>query len=286
MAERSFFLQPDFLRFQGDYRWLEYEGIRMPVFGNGEWVSPLKAPFGAFELPDSTGYGAFVSFINHCIEQARREGIPSMEIQPAPDWYYRDKQVWIRQALLAAGFRELHADISYYLEIEGSFREKINFSERWKLGKAGRLGFIFRENSSPDWQAFHAFVLASRLRKGYVLSMTAAELETSSSRFPGIYRVREVVSPDGELAACALTVKVSDDTEYIFYTADRPDFRAISPVVMLHAGIYEAARAEGRRYLDLGTASLEGKVNKGIADFKRNLGGIMSRRSRFRLDVS
>jgi hypothetical protein len=49
---------------------------------------------------------------------------------------------------------------------------------------------------------------------------------------------------------------------------------------MLHRGLFDAMKSEGKALLDLGTASLTGNLNKGVADFKRFLGGVESRKCR------
>ena len=105
--------------------------------------------------------------------------------------------------------------------------------------------------------------------------MNREELENAFTRFPAAYKMWGV-SVDNQLAAMAITVMVNRDILYVFYTADDLKHRKLSPVVMLHEGLYRHCGEEKFRLLDLGTASLKGLVNSGVATFKRNLGGVAS----------
>jgi lipid II:glycine glycyltransferase (peptidoglycan interpeptide bridge formation enzyme) len=118
-------------------------------------------------------------------------------------------------------------------------------------------------------------LLDSRKRKGFELSMNQESLENVFAIFPENYSVFTVKNV-AELAALAITVEVNPDILYVFYTADDVKFRKFSPVVLLHAGIYDYAKNMNFRILDLGTSSLKGLVNSGVATFKRSLGGIAS----------
>ena len=206
----------------------------------------------------------------------------SLEIQLPPECYAGAEKDWLMPLLEEAGFQIVWTDLNFHLPVDGPIRRHLHRSERWKLNKSERLGFAFHRVLRPDWLQVHAFILASRIRKGYSLSMTPDELRESAAKFPGRYRVWQVLSPANELAAIAVSIDVSSEIEYVFYTADDPVFRKWSPVVMLIAGIYEAALAEKKQILDLGTASLKGMINPGLAAFKRFLGGQPSPKHRIR----
>ena len=280
LSSASLFLHPRFLASQGPFIWLEAAGVRIPVFGDKEWKSPLRAPFGGFEFLKGAGRLHCIELLSEIDRRAASEGISSLEIQLPPESYFLSDHPWLPGLLEEQGYKLLYSDTSFHLPLDNSFSSHLHRSERWKLHKAERLGFTFRSVAEPDWEILHAFILASRQRRGYSLSMTAVELAESSQAFPGRYRVWEVLSAAGQKAAMALSVHISENIEYIFYTADDPAFRFVSPVVMLHRGLFDAMKSEGKALLDLGTASLTGNLNKGVADFKRFLGGVESRKCR------
>ncbi len=282
MKAFPFFLEPAFLEFQGMHFLAETDACRIAVFGDSKLESPLKAPFGGFVLPDNASPNSMRRLIDKVDRYASSKNAPSLEIQLAPECYAGAEKDWLMPLLEDAGFQKVWTDLNFHLLLDGPIRRHLHHSERWKLNKSERHGFGFHLLPQPDWNQVHAFILASRIRKGYSLSMTADELRQSADKFPGRYRVWQVLSPSDELAAIAVSIDVSSQIEYVFYTADDPSFRKWSPVVMLIAGIYEAAHAEKKQLLDLGTASREGRINPGLAAFKQFLGGLPSPKHRIR----
>jgi hypothetical protein len=271
------FQKPEFLKRQGSYILLEESGIRIALIGEANLFSPARAPFGGFEFEAGTGPVEFSRMLNCLDEYAAKNKIESLEIVLPPDTYCPDRSGWVLDLLSDFDYKPVYRDLNFHLDTSGSFHSNLHRSERWKLKKAEREGFEFKQIVNPDWDFVHSFVLASRERKGYKLSMTKTALEDSYFSFPGVYRVWRV-DKDLECAAIAVTVTVCEEIEYIFYTADDLKFRRFSPVVMLHDGLFKQALIEKRRILDMGTASLMGEVNQGVADFKQFLGGIEGNR--------
>lgn len=278
----GFFLESGFLHWQGPFTELRSDGISIALFGNREWISPLRAPYGGFVFNGGFSPDAFRSFLKLLDQKAQDSDVSSLEIQAPSEYSFKGDFKEFSKILEQNGFEQKFTDLNFHLPIDRPFVKHLHRSERWKYMKSMRLGFSFRQVLQPDLHLVYNFILASRLRKGYQLSMSREALASVFTAFPERYRVWEVLSPEGKLAALAVSVWVSNEVEYLFYTADDPQFRQVSPVVMLHEGIYKAISEEGKVILDLGTASLHGDVNKGVADFKRFLGGIESRKIRFR----
>jgi lipid II:glycine glycyltransferase (peptidoglycan interpeptide bridge formation enzyme) len=67
-------------------------------------------------------------------------------------------------------------------------------------------------------------------------------------------------------------MRFNRDVVYIFYWCDVAGFSGVSPIVLLAETIYEHARTEGARWMDIGTSTNEGSPNYGLIHFKRNLG--------------
>lgn len=282
MKPIPFFLQRRFLDFQGKYILAETAGFQIALYGEKNLTSPLKAPFGGFWTTENPTPAGLQRLIERIDLHAANTNARSLEIQLAPECYYDPEMRSLVPLLTKAGFQQQWTDLNFHLPVGEPIRRHLHRSERWKLNKSERLEFSFRQVLKADWHQVHSFILASRLRKGYGLSMTEDELRESEHYFPEHYRVWEVVEASGKTAALAVSVQISSSIEYVFYTADDPAWRRWSPVVMLIAGIYETVRLEGKQVLDLGTASQKGIVNHGVAAFKRFLGGIPSAKIRVR----
>lgn len=60
--------------------------------------------------------------------------------------------------------------------------------------------------------------------------------------------------------------------------ADHAEYRSLSPIAMLCEEIVKDSRSKNIKIVDLGTASLQGELDEGLARFKRNLGAIATQK--------
>lgn len=277
---RYFFHSPAFLKNQGLYHTAESRrgDFSVKIFWfkqQREGFSPLRAPFGGLDYTGTWSLDAASDLIVRLMAELKEEKIQTFVMTQSPDAYQPEENLSFARLLLETGFELQHQDINFHLLVNQSFRKHLHRSERWKLNKLIRHGFVFQKEEAISWEMVYPFFLESRIRKGYELSMSRESLERVFAMFPEQYSLFSVLK-DGEPAAMAITVEVNSDILYVFYTADDLKFRKFSPVVLLHAGIYDYAAARKIRLLDLGTCSLRGMVNSGVATFKRSLGGIAS----------
>jgi hypothetical protein len=216
---------------------------------------------------------------------ARKEKVHTAQIVFPPDCYQPEINVWLHPLMVSAGYQIAWQDLNFHSELSPSFETGLHRSERWKLKKSLQSGYEFRMIEDPDWEFVYRFLLESRQRKGYQLSMEREDLEKTCRLFPDAYRMSGVFFQD-QCVALALTIQVNEEIEYVFYTADDVNHRKLSPVVLLHHGLATHCREKGIRMLDLGTSSIKGVVNSGVATFKRNLGATASLKSTFQRKFS
>lgn len=285
MYPSFFFLQHEFLTWQGHHQIIREGNIALPIFlKDGLAFSPFAAPFGGFQCKGIVSESEFRRFLKVLPSELRRIRANGLRLVLPPDSYQPEWHIWLIPLLKEVGFKVVWQDLNFHLENKGSFSSRLHRSERWKRNKSLREGFEFSVLDRPDWNQLYPFLLESRKRKGYFLSMSQEALEATVSRFEKEYTISSV-NINGELAALGVTVKVSPEIEYVFYTADALKHRKLSPVVLLHEGIYNYTNSRSVRLLDLGTASLKGIVNSGVATFKRNLGGIASVKTTLQLTL-
>ena len=101
--------------------------------------------------------------------------------------------------------------------------------------------------------------------------MSLEQLQTSINAMPEHYLLFGVYDGN-KLIAAAVSVRISRDIMYNFYHGDDVSYRSTSPIVMLVAGIYQYCQQKNISILDLGISSVEGQINQGLFDFKKNLG--------------
>ena len=279
------FLQSEFLAWQGQHHVIRDGNISLPFYlKDGFALAPLAAPFGGFRFHGLVSESEVRRFLRILPSELKRFRVTGLRLVLPPDAYHPEWHIWLLPLLKEAGCKVVWQDLNFHLEQTGTFGSRLHRSERWKRNKSLREGYQFKILSDPDWNQLYPFLLESRKRKGYFLSMTKEALEATVNRFRTHYKISGVYQGT-QLAALGVTVRVSPEVEYVFYTADSLDHRKLSPVVLLHEGIYEDMSGNSRGILDLGTASLKGIVNSGVATFKRNLGGIASVKTTLQLTL-
>lgn len=285
MADQYFYNTDPFLSNQGEPCIMELsQGIsnaRIAWFKkNAEGFSPLKAPFGSIEIQGPYSNSLTNQLIEKLLARLRDEKVTSITITMPPDGYNKEAGFLISKAYENYGFNILFQDFNFHIEVNSEFRKHLHRSERWKLNKSIREGYTFRKVEIPDWEETFNLLQESRERKGFLLSMDRLSLEKSFKDFPEKYQLFSVLK-DEKTVAIAVTIRVNKEILYVFYTADSLIHRKLSPVVLLHNGIYQYCISEKIEILDLGTCSLKGQVNSGVANFKKNLGGIVSLKNTF-----
>ena len=290
LNSRYLFLTEPFLKQQGDFRLISTSsGLSSAVFPfyteAGRILSPVKAPFGSFQFQNEPRPDLVTGILTQLETLARKEKIHTIQIVLPPDCYQPEVNVWLQPLIVSAGYQIVWQDLNFHRELTTSFETGLHRSERWKLRKSLQSGYEFRMILKPDWEFAYRFLLDSRQRKGYQLSMERDDLERTFQLFPDAYRMSGVFIED-QCVALAVSIQVNEEMEYVFYTADDVKHRKLSPVVLLHYGLANYCREKGARMLDLGTSSIKGVVNSGVATFKRNLGATASLKSTFQRKFS
>jgi hypothetical protein len=284
------FLTEPFLKQQGDLQLLKASSdgsaVEFPFYiDKGRILSPAKAPFGSFLFQNEPRPELVSEVLIQLESLARKEKIHTIQIVFPPDCYQPEINVWLQPLLVSAGYQIAWQDLNFHRQLTVPFETGLHRSERWKLRKALQLGYEFRLIANPDWDFIYRFLLESRERKGYHLSMEKEDLERTCRLFSKEYRLSGVFF-QSQCVALALSILVNEEIEYVFYTADDVHHRKLSPVVLLHQGLANHCREKGVRMLDLGTSSMKGVVNSGVATFKRNLGATASLKSTFQRKLS
>ena len=148
----------------------------------------------------------------------------------------------------------------------------LHHSEKRRLRKCLRAGFIFEENMAIDLLGVYEFIRESRLSRGYTLSLDWDSFQRLFHYFPDACKVFSVKDKE-HCVAMTVAIVVNQQTLYNFYPASELAYQHFSPMVLLTQGLYTYCQERAIRLLDLGTAMLgPGKPNYGLMRFKQNLG--------------
>ncbi len=236
--------------------------------------SPGQAPFGAVQAVPGVPVAALHQLLAAAEAALYRRGQRRLALRGHPFCYDPAAAAQLAEVLRQRGYAVPLAEQNYHLESARDFAAHLHSSERRRLHKCQRHGFVFEQEPPLLLPAAHAFIAACRQERGQAAPLPLPRLQALFRAFPREHFLFSVRTPAGEWAALTLAIRVGERVLYNFYPASPLRFNAFSPVVLLTAGLHEFARANGVAVLDLGTSTLGGQPNVSLLQFKRHLGGV------------
>jgi hypothetical protein len=239
----------------------------------GVFRSPRLGTFGSFDFKDPPCLELVEFFADEAERTLRDRGATQITIVSPPFAHVPELSHLVFLALHNRGYRATPHSLNQSVRLDDRpFASRVNNGRRRRLRRARELGLEARKLTSlSELSDAYELILENRRRKGYRLSMTWDSIremrEVFGDRVYGFGVFRE-----SRPAAASITIRVSRDVVYVFYWGDVAEFADVSPIVLLAETIYEHARAEGARWMDLGTSTNEGAPNYGLIRFKRILG--------------
>ena len=250
-----------------------------------EAMSPLRSPFGSFEMSDQMETEVLYHSMGVIHQQLEDRGIKRVRIVNYPQVYHPAHAAQTGYVLLNHGYKVAGVDINHHLLIGWrEFEQGLHLMEKRKLKKCLNQSFCFREAPINHLEEVYQFVLNCRKERGQTLSLSLEELTPMVKAFPHNYQLFEVIHEE-EMAAASISVKVHSKILYNFYPASSKKYHSFSPMVFLLKHQYEYCRQRQYRILDLGTSTLEGKPNLNLIQFKENVGGIPSMKITYQKDL-
>ena len=284
---------------------------------NKNGLSPKRGSYGSFEISEKLTISSLQNFIKSIINFCKELDLEKIEIKHFPTCYDVKRSEIIERALLQSGFTILLNYENQYLEItDSSFETKLHSSEKRRLQKCFKAGFIFEEIQQPDIEQVYNFISKNRSELGYKVTFELEDLQTWFRLFCGfscsgfaiqnqidigcsgfviqsqinedlqsisknIYQVF-CVKENQKIIALTLTVNVAEGILYNFCPADDLAYRTFSPAVLLTKGLYEYCQKKKIKCLDLGVSiDSEGQSKPDLLRFKKNLGAVNSEKRVF-----
>jgi hypothetical protein len=239
----------------------------------GVFRSPRLGTFGSFDFNEPPCLELVEFFADETERILRGRGATQITIISPPFAHGPELSHLVFLALHNRGYLATPHSLNQSIRLDDrSFASRVNNGRRRRLRRARELGLEARKLTSlSELSDAYELILENRRRKGYTLSMTWDSIremrEIFGDRIYGFGVFRET-----QAAAASITIRVNRDVVYVFYWGDVSGFSDVSPIVLLAETIYEHARAEGARWMDLGTSTNDGAPNYGLIRFKRILG--------------
>jgi len=177
------------------------------------------------------------------------------------------------------------SDHSFHIVTNDWDLNLLSKGNRKKIRQCQEQDVQFRRGTNDDLPQIYDLIRRNRISKGVTPSISLEQLMTAVRTFPNEYQLFALYLSD-DLIASAVTVMITPDIRYVYMWADDDNFRVLSPVAMLCKEIVEDSQKNGIQIVDLGTASVAGVLDLGLARFKLNLGAIQTPKPTFAFDLS
>ncbi len=233
--------------------------------------SPVKAPFGSFDISKDVAGNEFEKWIDFILQDLTEKGVREIAIKHYPSIYQKTQTAQIKKLLAKKEFKRSKEIASVIAVDRSTFESKIVVAKKQKLRKCLER-FTFYHNHVSQLKKNYTFIFNTRKEKGFKLSMTYSDLQKTVKQFPGDFLLFAVSDAETVIAA-SICIKVNQEVLYTFYYAHDSAYNKISPIVMLLNGIYAYAQENKFKKLDLGTSQLGDKINIPLLHFKESVGG-------------
>jgi CelD/BcsL family acetyltransferase involved in cellulose biosynthesis len=239
----------------------------LPAAAAGDtWFSGAGASYGGPVLAAGATEESARIVAREIVEEARRRGYRRVRARVPPPLYEEGGRGLVRAALLSTGWVCEESEVSHSVPLEGRApADLLTPPARRGAHKAEREGVEVAEES--EHRAFHALLAADRARMGLAPTHTAAELEDLAARL-GAEQTLLLARLRGELVAGAWLLRVNARVGLSFYVCQDRAHRRLRATNLLMLRALEWAAGRGLTELDLGTSSIRGTLNRGLADFK------------------
>lgn len=243
-----------------------------------------RSPFGGFDITDNIAYTDLVNFLKLLTQSFKKNGIQSVVIESFPAIYHPESFSLLRKACFSTGFRESTTNSTLYLPLTHDFKSTVKKSELRYINYAKANNFEFKVLESHALPAAYQLIFEARKHKGYPVTMTLPQLQDTFEHFPQHYFLYGLFDKQ-RLIATSICIRINSSILYNFYNGDDLAYRKHSPLIPFFMHLTQHASNMGYEYLDLGVATDQGQINRGLYEFKQNLGGIPSEKPIYQLDL-
>ncbi len=246
--------------------------IQREETGEMALISHGGASYGGLVVREELGIKDTVSLAERLVEYLSQCDISRIVITQPPLIYYRLPNNYIDFALIHCGFtylkRELTSviNLNYQDDILSTFKNE----SRTAVRKAQRLGVMVKE--TDDLKGFYQ-ILKQNLKMRHNVNPTHSldELLRLKQLLPD--RVKQFSAYIKDTQIAGMTVFVCNPRVVLaFYISHREEYQSYRAVNLLFYEVIRWAVAQGYKFLDLGTFTLNMVPNWGLGRFKENFG--------------
>ena len=252
------------------------------VDGRRYYRSPVGASFGGFVFADDRDLETMFKALEAFKVYLGQSGLAGAEMVLPPSCYSRSENCALGFALLSAGFTLASREATAVVPLETVNAGGLAPALRRNIRKADASGLTVKPGGDVD--AFFDILKANLADKGTAPTHSAGELRSLMDLFPDRVMLFEG-RLDGRMAGGCLCFACNDRTALAFYICDDPESRRHRVVEGVLYNCIMWFKQHGYAYLDLGTISIDGQVNWGLARFKSKFMARTQVREKYVLEI-
>lgn len=276
-AEVVLFSRPEFFALHTDAGrgdvWFDRNSLQVGFLQieKGVYVHPGRGSYGHLWRDDHDTREA----IDRITETLREQyDFLHARIDLPPTLLFGDEMCTIMEHFRKQGWSICTAEATYLIPVEQDFDTLVDYGNRKRIQQTIQSGAEFELYGGEDFSAYYEVIYTNRVSKGYTLAMDYEAIQKMHSTFRDYSFWCGLRGREGTVIAAAWVLKPLPHVWQIVYWGHHPDAEQYSPVSYLASQIYAGAKSAGIHWLDLGTAHIHGKPNKGLIRYKLNLGAV------------
>ncbi|MFA6450606.1 MAG: GNAT family N-acetyltransferase [bacterium] len=248
--------------------------------GGTALVSPAGASFGGLVIKKQADAETAAGLVSALTDHAREIGAAEICHASTPYWYWALHHDNIEFALEEAGYESAGAaELSVVVPVSANvdIMETFRGNARTAVRQARSKGVNVR--LTDDIETFHWINLANKASHGTMPTHSLGELETIRELYAGRFFLLGAFL-DGQMIGGLLMFMCNSRAALTFYICHLAEFQQYRAVNLLaHEAASQAAQL-GAKWLDTGTVTSGGVINRGLLSFKESLGGVCRYRNR------
>jgi hypothetical protein len=255
-------------------------------------VSGFGAPMGGIDFVRADEVPRHVAdLLRTVVERAVADDVAAIDLRMKPP-HHGSAEQHLLFSLLTVGAVVVQPDLSFYLDLaaaEAGRRPLLHPRADKAARRAAELGWNVRllaQDDEPAWVDAYAALERNRVEKGRPMRLSLDYVRSIRDAFDPLVRMHVLADGAGATLAAALVYRTAERHDVVQYWGDLPGQHPVSPMPLLAAEVFAAARAAGADVLDLGISTDGGRPNHGLIQFKRSVGAQTEVRMELSLDVT
>lgn len=264
-------------------------------YDKNELISGFHGPFGGLQrniIPasDISVQEVKNNLMNLLETYPLSKNVRNLRIRTYPESVFTNWSNGQEFALTQFGFKELHRDVVHYIEIQGDFKNAWNRDRKRDFIKTNQLLDVKEVSLEKDQMAILNLLERDASSKGrhFPLDKKRFQLMRRHLKSDEMNLFLCMEKRSGNIVAAAICQVIDNFSAYVYRWGVLPqeEKQISSPLPFLANYLYEFYQNLGMEILYLGTSSVDGIVNPGLAYFKESLGAKSGSNCVYTLEVN